>query len=311
VMHDVYAKIHVGKLHNKIHKEVQNVLDKTVGAVVSAGWKGCTATIDSQKVTLENSARELLDPVLEKKAEFLVKIKDAIVGTLSPILEEISKPVITPVMEKIQSPVFNMYEVGIRTFHEQMSEIIAGGMKPKAVSKFLKETSYYWGPLRPAYKKIRDLTRSDAMEILSDILYEVRWWHIEDMFEDRLRKLTNRAVFTFCSELENGRSDTGVVLKETLMKFSHDAQIAGVLDVVSIFEKIIMPPFRQKVIPAVKDIISPISELIPDAVKTFLDPDKLVEQIMNDSVKEIIHNLVAGSSRSTLAKLDDVAAKLG
>lgn len=315
IMHEVYAKISSGRTYWLIHNKMQDMLDSSVGAVVGAGWKAVVTAVSSQSKLIEDKAREVIGPVMQKKVEFKNMIKDAIVGTMSPILEEISKPVLNPVLEKMQAPIFNMFETGLLTFQEKMNEIIQGGMKPKDVKRFLRRINYYWGDLRPAYQKIRDLTRSDTMEILSDILYEVRWWHIEDQFEDRLRELVKRAVYTFCTEVEGGegrepRTDTSNVLKEVAMKYSHDAQIAGLLDTVSIFEKIIMPPFRQKVIPAIKDLISPISGMIPDAIKMFLDPDQMVDDIMEGAVQDVIKNVVTASSKGILSKLDAVAAKV-
>jgi len=53
-----------------------------------------------------------------------------------------------------------------------------------------------------------------------------------------------------------------------------------------------MPFFNKLVLPACKEIIDPLSDIIPDPMKQFIDPndmfDKLVNGIIDDSLKIIL-----------------------
>eukprot|EP01029_Cantina_marsupialis_P027229 TRINITY_DN755174_c0_g1_i1.p1 TRINITY_DN755174_c0_g1~~TRINITY_DN755174_c0_g1_i1.p1 ORF type:complete len:549 (+),score=161.02 TRINITY_DN755174_c0_g1_i1:49-1695(+) len=318
IMQDVYAKIPAGKTYRMIKGKVQGMLDTTVGAVVGAGWKGCVSAIESAQGTLEETLNEQLDPIFSTKVEIMNKVKDGIVGVLAPILSEIAKPVLSPVLEKLLSPMVDAFAACLKCWHKRANQCISNNWEEKKVKSFKKDLNYYYSsPLYEAYSLFRDFTRSDVMTVLGDLLYELRPWRIEDIVEGRMKGLVQNAIYTFQTEVDGDeeagkapRDDFDAILKEVTMKLTHDMTIAGALEVSYIFECIIMPPFQQKLFPAIKEIIAPISKAIPDLIKNFIDPDEMVDQIMNGALKETIEAIIGASSKSAFEKLEDVCESM-
>ena len=138
-MGPVYRKIPGGRLERKIREQLQKVLDQTVGAGVGAAWKAVTATIDGQKETLEKTARSILGELFEKQAELKNKIKEAILGVISPPLEEISKPVMKPVCDCLMAPLVASYKELVFSFFERMTKIINDGVKSEDIKEFVRD----------------------------------------------------------------------------------------------------------------------------------------------------------------------------
>ncbi len=144
-MGPVYRKIPGGRLERKIREQLQKVLDQTVGAGVGAAWKAVTATIDGQKETLEKTARGVLGELFEKQAELKNKIKEGILGVISPPLEEISKPVMKPVCDCLMAPLVASYKELAFSFFERMTKIINDGVKSEDIKEFVREIRWCAG----------------------------------------------------------------------------------------------------------------------------------------------------------------------
>ena len=166
-MGPVYRKIPGGRLERKIREQLQKVLDQTVGAGVGAAWKAVTSTIDGQKATLESGARAVLGELFAKQAELKNKIKEAILGVVSPPLEEISKPVMKPVCDCLMAPLVASYKELVFSFFERTTkacrargccraarvhrtrtrawrwQIITGGVKADEIKEFAREIRWF------------------------------------------------------------------------------------------------------------------------------------------------------------------------
>jgi len=79
---------------------------------------------------------------------------------------------------------------------------------------------------------------------------------------------------------------------DVLKKFEEDAKTATTLFYFKIFSDIINPFLNKLVLKPCNKIIEPLSDMIPDTMKQFIDPaemfDKLVKGIVDDTIKTII-----------------------
>ena len=333
-MRPVYDAIPGGRLERKIRAQVQDGLDKTVGAAVGAAWKVAVQGIESQKETLESKARENLGPIFEKQAELSNTVKDKIVGIVSPALEEISKHIMTPICSCLMGPLVHSYKKLVLSYHKRMTTIISESSSPEELEKglayFTRQIRWWWGPMRPAlreiYRAFREGYEDDEPESsgftitvnIGDILdcfQGVRPWQVEDAFESRLRETMGAAIFTFADEVANVREggaepDLNKILQQVTRMMVHDAHILVRKAVTDIFIMVIQPPFKKKVDPLIKDILEPLSSAIPEPLKVFLDIDKLAIGCMDNILTETITNCVKPASKPVLTMLDSLQSDL-
>lgn len=333
-MRPVYDAIPGGRLSRKIRAQVQDGLDKTVGAAVGATWKVAVQGIESQKETLESKAREALGPIFEKQAELSNTVKDKIVGIVSPALEELTKPIMTPICNCLMGPLVAAYKALVVSYHKRMTTIIAEGTSPEELDKglnyFTRQIRWWWGPMRPAlrqiYRAFREGYEDDEPETsgftitvnIGDILdcfQGVRPWQVEDEFESRLRGTMGAAIFTFSDMVTQTREggaepDLNNILNQVTRMMIHDAHIIVRKAVTAIFLLVIQPPFKKKVDPLIKDILEPLSSMIPEPLTVFLDINKLAIECMDNILTETITNCVKPASKPVLSSLDSLNGDL-
>jgi len=73
---------------------------------------------------------------------------------------------------------------------------------------------------------------------------------------------------------------------------------------------VLVPPFKKRVDPLIKDVLEPITGLIPDILKTFLDIEKMASEIMENIVNQLIANCVVPASEPVLKTLDSLPTDL-
>lgn len=327
-MGPVYAKIPRGRMERKIRSQVQDFLDNTVGSAVGGVWKGAVSGIESQKETIEGKAREVLGTLFEKEAELKNTIKEKILGIIQPPLDELTKPIMTPICNCLMGPLVAAYKELLFAFHRRMTKIIADGVEEAALKEFLRDIRYWWGVMYPAlrqiYRAFREGYDDDEPETskvsfkikvnigdIVDMLHGVSAWTIERQFEKHLRKHMSKAIFTFASDLEETKADPTATLNNTMKKFMNDAKIAITKDVQKIFKLVLMPPFKKTVDPLISGVLSPISDVIPEPMKMFLDPEKMASEILENVMLDVIDSAVEAGATDVLSMLDSVPSELG
>mmetsp|Transcript_70890 Transcript_70890/g.125252 ORF Transcript_70890/g.125252 Transcript_70890/m.125252 type:complete len:574 (-) Transcript_70890:334-2055(-) len=339
-MGPVYDKIPGGRLERKIRQQVEKVLDQTVGAVVGAGWKAVVSTIDGSKGKLEEAAKGALGQIFDKEAELKVTVKDKILSIISPPLEKLSKPVLTPICNCLMAPLVAAYKELAIAYWGRMNKILtevdaAGDADAKVkalndgLARFTRDIRYWWGVMRPAlrqiYKAFRDGWSDDEPETgavtfsvtvnlgdIIDMLDSVSPWQIEDQFETSLRRMMGRAIYTFAKTVEDDKDAVHKdVVKAVMGKLVHDSKAQVRLDIQEIFLLVLGPPFRKTVNPLIKDVLEPVASLIPDALKSFLDIEKMAQDIMDNVLTETIANCINPASEPVLKMLDSLPTDLG
>jgi len=291
-------------LRRKVEAKVQEMLDKSIGAVVGSAWKACLTTIAGMKDPVQKKIEEQIQPIIETQIEFKTKIKDAIMNTVTPILEKVANPVMEPVMTHLLDPIFEAYIRNMEIFSQHMQEL--GGKDSsehkKEIKRLLRRADYYWSYMHDSYAKLHKLTRSDGMQILSELCSGIYRWTIEDRIEDDLRLMQKKALYTFWDDLQKEEETTpetfSAVVAATLEKMAHDSKMAVLNAFVGILMDGLSTAFKRDVIPAVQEIVSPIADAVPAFVKDppFLDINGLVEEILMETLEDACRAVVRPSA---------------
>jgi len=304
----VYAKI-TGPwiIRNKIRDQVLKTLDTFISAAVAPSWKVMDTTVSELRPKIEPTIKEMVDPIGKLERELIDKIKAGAMSVITPILEEHVKPHVSKIVEVIKSPMAEAYADAYRIWDEKVGAFSAKGSVEEVKKEFHHIDGIYncWD-LWVACRKV-------------DVMYEPLWamniifpdiwpWSLIWYAHDDVRGTTDDAVYTFevkilkaleknpdaCKD-EGAAKDLFLTKKGKVMeKFKYDGEKATNQYYAEIIKRIVFPPFNKLVIPACKEIISPVADLIPEPMKQFVDPYQLFDTLVNEIVNESIQVVLRG-----------------
>jgi hypothetical protein len=302
VMGRVYSKI-VGPwiIRSKIRKQVLKMLDTAIGAAVKPAWAAMEKAVEELKPKVEPALTELGTQIGEVEAKLQKEITDAVMSILNPLLAEHVTPHLGNIFAVIRSPMKEAFDEAYRIWNEKIDKA-----EIKGTAEEMKK-----GPFRELDYVARSWAIYDATRKL-DPMYDPLWalnvvfkdiWPYWSIWrgQDTIRAVTDDAIYTFEQKLlesESAASDKDKIKAEVFADFQHDATLHTLKWYAAVFKKIIMPPLRGVVNPAVKEILSPINDAVPDPVKQFINVHKMFAEILNKLVDEIIMSILKGANDS-------------
>jgi len=285
-------------IKNKIRNAVLKTLDTLVSAGVTPAWAAMSKAVEELRPKVEPVIAEMVAPLAKQKEELLDKIKEGCMSIIEPLLDEHVKPHLEKILEIIKSPVVNAYEEAGVLLDKQFGTF-AEKFNPEKPDEHFR-TLDQWS--RWSYWEARHATHKfdilyDPLWALREIFHDITPWSSIYHGQNELRKILDNAIYTYEQEIkrvveEKAEGPCEVARAAVMDKYNEDAHTATVLFYFKIIKDIIMPAFNKVVKPAVKHVTEPLSDVIPDAMKQFIDPnemmDKLLEGIVDDSIKHIL-----------------------
>lgn len=80
-------------------------------------------------------------------------------------------------------------------------------------------------------------------------------------------------------------------MSEVAASFIHDAKVRACEDMQWIFSSVLLKPIRKEFLPTIKAVLSPIADIVPDALKSLLDVNQMVDEIFTDVVHGAIYQV--------------------
>lgn len=296
---------------NTIMKTVEGV----VGAAVEAAWKAICSAIDEVKKPIEDAVRKVVEPIFAKEKELKEKIKETIMGTVDPALQQIVVPPLAKVLDVLMKPIRESYGELFKSWlklGEIFQKIVAEhGADEKGIKKWMYESywevRYYWGPMRNVIDKVEEIAK--PLDLLGEVVSYVRSWRITSKIIDRQRKLLTNACYTVTVDLGETK-DPRAAIRKTAERLLHDCQIQILNEYFSILKAVVMPPFNQEIIPKVVKLIEPLDSLIPDALKDLINPLKTLDELLTDLVETMVRNCVDQAAKDDPARLAESFSQL-
>jgi len=296
----VFEKLHVipGMVRRKARDSALKVLDTLVSAGVTPAWGAMSKVVEELRPKAEPIIKELVDPLAKLKEELIEKLKDGCMDIIKPLLEEHVIPHLAKILEIIKSPVVTGYEVAGKLLEKQLGVFASKFDATKPEENFRElDTWSRW-----SFWEARSATQEfdilyDPLWALHEIFHDIYPWSSIYHGQNELRKMLDNAVWTYQIDIkkaveektENPCESANV---DVLKKFEEDAKTATTLFYFKIFSDIINPFLNKLVLKPCNKIIEPLSDMIPDTMKQFIDPaemfDKLVKGIVDDTIKTII-----------------------
>jgi hypothetical protein len=302
VMGRVYSKI-TGPwvIRNKIRDQVLKTLDTFISAAVAPSWKAMDTTVGELRPKIEPTIKEMVDPIGKLERELIDKLKAGAMSVIKPILEEHVNPHLSKIVEVIKSPMADAYTDAYKIWDEKVAAFSAKGTADEVKKEFkhLDSIPSSWD----IYKACQKV----------DVMYEPLWamnvifpdiwpWSLIWYAHDDVRGRTDNAVYTFEHKISKALEKNPEATKEegaakelyntkrakVMEKFKHDGEKATVEYYAEIIKRIVFPPFNKLVIPACKELIEPVADLIPEPMKQFVDPYRLFDELINGIIDESI-----------------------
>jgi hypothetical protein len=302
VMYKIYGKIQgPWMVRNGIRNQVLKALDTMVSAAVNPAWAAMAKVVEELRPKIEPTIKEMVGPIFKAEADLIEKMKQGALSIIDPILKEKVTPHLGKIVEVIKSPMKEAYDVAFTLFDEEITKFeVKGGINE--TKKEFHHLDWYarsW-KMWPALTKIEVMY--EPLWALHIIFEDIWPWGLIWNGYDELRTRTDNAFYTFeqrliqSMEAENPSDPKALVEKikaGVLADFKSDAQKSTLNYYAAIMKTIVMPPFEKVVIPACKTIIDPISDLVPEPLKQFIDPSQMFEDLLDGIIDGCIETILS------------------
>jgi uncharacterized protein YjgD (DUF1641 family) len=307
VMGRIYSKISgPWIIRNKIRNSVLKFLDTTVSAAVSPAWKAMAGAVEQLRPKIEPIINEMTDPLAKAKKDIMDKIKEGVLGVVNPLMDEHVKPHLGKILEIIKSPMVEAFDESYHIFEQEIDD-------------FTKEANL--ADTSKGYERLNYVPRSYHMWRATDkldVMYEPLWllreiftdiypWSMIWNAQQDIRNKVDNAMYTFqhkvAKQLEtdanaknDGEASKAIIQKskeDTLDELKRDGEVRTVELYVEIMKAIVMPPLNATIVPACKMILQPLADLIPEAMKQFIDILAMFDKLIDDLVTAIIENILS------------------
>jgi hypothetical protein len=303
VMGRIYDKIQgAWQIRYMIRNKVLSILDGMISSVVAPAWKAMASAVEKVRPEAEPKIAAMVDPIGTAEGELINKIKEAAMSAITPLLEQHVTPHLQKIMEAIQKPMVDAYDDAQKFYDEKVGAFEVKGPKADLPKTFgdldrLQYSSEIWA----CQHKIDVMY--DPLWALHVVFSDIYPWSMIWKGHNSIRRTFDQAVYTFEQKLiktaeENeaclsyGKATNDSCRSAVMEDYKFDSNLRITRWYMKAIKAIIMPPFNAVVIPACKAIITPIGDTVPDAMKEFVNIEKLfdeiVEGIIDDSIAVVL-----------------------
>jgi len=302
VMYKIYGRIQgTWTMRNQVRNQVLKGLDTMVSTAVVPAWVAMEKGVAELRPKIEPTIKEMVGPIFKAEADLMDRMKSAAMSIIDPILKDKVSPHLSKIVQVIKSPFSDGFKESIKMFEEEIDKFNIKGDINETKKEFY-QLDYFarsW-KMWPAISKVEVMY--EALWDLHTIFEDIWPWELVWKGYDELRLRTDNAFYTFEQRLiqtmEQEQTDQPKELLEkiksgVLSDFLIDSQKSTLNYFAVVMKTIVMPPFSKVVIPACKTIIEPISDLIPEPLKQFIDPQSMFEEILHNIIDNSIENVLS------------------
>jgi len=309
IMGRIYGKI-TGSwmIRNAVRNQVLKTLDTIISTGVAPAWKAMATTVEELRPKIEPTIREMVDPIGKAEGELVEKIKDGCMSIINPILQEHVTPHLSKIVACLTAPMNDGSETSYQLFEAKINEVEFIGNKDDALKAFHSKGLNWYSRSWDMYKATEKANvMYEPLWALNVIFPDIYPWSLIWDAHDDVRHLMDNALYTFevhvCKSLEEdekaaadaeaSKALIARVKAKVMEDYRVDGRCATTLYYGRIIKKIVMPPFNGLVIPACKEILSPLAEAIPEPLRQFIDIFQLLDDVLNGIIDGCIETVVS------------------
>lgn len=283
---------------------VRGLLVKTCAAACTAAWAGSKPALDLAKTVVEEKVIPGIQPIIDAQ----VQLRDQIVGIVgavtTPVSDKLRDTIFAPLMGMVLGPMGEAFKAAVKGFNVQTESKMANLKDEKVYQSMISDVSYsYWtqSPMVDAYQIIRNLDET-ALGTFCDAIPGVSAWSFIYKLDSMLRNLLRRAIYTmhqFCADME-----PAAALAKTLAQLVHDAKLCFCAVVSTGIKYMIGDFFDENLIQPCLELVKPVAEAIPEAFKTLLSVEGLLEEALNMIVEKTIDACTGDAAKGSSGAID-------
>jgi len=299
IMGRIYAKIQgAWQLRNLIRNKVLQVIDGLVMAAVTPAYKAMETVVNEIRPKIEPVIKELVDPIGTAEGELINKLKEGAMSIINPLLEQHVTPHLAKIVEAIQKPMVEGYEGSYKLWEEAITKYEVKAPKEDLPKSFgdldrLQYSSEMWQLVH------KTDVLYDPLWLLNVIFPDISPWTLIWRAHDEMKRTLDNAVYTFEQKLvksadesdaclADGKATNDKIRAEVFEDYKFDAMLKTTMWYSGSIKEIIMPPFDAVVFPACRSLMNALTDSIPDAMKQFISPERLFEDLVNQIIDECI-----------------------
>jgi len=281
-------------VRNSLRNAVLKTLDTLVGGGVSPAWKTMSFSVEEIRGKIEPQLKELVDPVGTAKRAVTDKITDAVMGVVTPLLDEHVKPHVKKIVDILTAPVRDAYEESFKIFEEAIGKFAETADMQKLSFRELDWTAGSYWTMRNATSKLDVMY--DPLWLLREIFSEIYPWSLIWNGQDAIRKRMDNAIYTFEERLkkkleekpDSGKEIIEEVKQSVIQDYKFDSEVHKTEFYTEIIKIIVMPPLGKVLGPASKAVLDPLDSVIPEPMKQFIDLQEEFDNLIDTLVDKMI-----------------------
>jgi len=295
-------------IRNAIRNQVLKTLDTIISTGVGPSWKAMSSTVEELRPKIEPTIREMVEPIGKAEGEVVDKIKDGCMSIINPILQEHVTPHLSKIVACLTSPMTDAFDESFKLFEAKVDSFEVKATRDDS-KKHFKEKGFHW---YARSWEVYSVTRK------ADIMYDPLWalnvifpdiypWTLIWVAHDTLRGKMDNALYTYefhilkaleedekiGADAEAAKALCAKIKAQVFEDYKTDARLATVLYYSDIMKRLVMPPLNALVIPACKEILTPLAEAIPEPLRQFIDIFQMFDDVVNGIVDGCIQTIVS------------------
>lgn len=288
------------KLRSMVNDKVEGTIATTVGGAVGAGWNGANRGMEQARPPVEAKLKENVGKIVEAEKSVSDKAVDSVSGVVDPVAARVAAPATEAALPSMMGPITAALKelIAVFTLHSaEADKSIAAGQNESQVWRDLASLPRYYSTLRDAEEKLDKMRELlSALEKFPQLRFGASEMEgvVRSVLEF-LQALLDKAFYTLqhlFGEKVKGGADKAAAVKdardETHRRLTHDCKLALFETVKSQLLTVVLPSIREEVLEPCKSAMDPVTEAIPDFLKSIMDPD----DILDETITKIVGNAV-------------------
>jgi hypothetical protein len=305
VMPSVDNKLYDAKMPYFLRSRVRKSFVSTCNSFVSGGvkpaWDAAWAAAQKVRPDLKEQVEKLGTPLNEQKAKLKGDISSKVAEKAKEVFQsEGVKPHLDPFLDAVFEVLSGGFYL-LPTLFDKVIADIKGDWKPSENRCGLVRSQGWWG-VRDAYYKMWDLY--DPLWLLNQV-FDCSPWTVIYRAQKLVEDLFRNALYTFEFLVAEEGLDKAAAAAKTRQMLVNDSVTGFLYTVTKVLTGLLERTWEKLVIAPARELVRPLADAIPDAMKTFLDPIDL----LNDVLEDVLFQLGSALTEPLAPKMKELLAK--
>jgi len=278
-------------------------------AAATAAWQGVTTTVGQLKSTLVTAAKAVLGPLCEQEPKIVIKVQAAIIDKIQPPIQKLTGDVAAKIFSVVLEPISLFYVCAVKGF-TQVMKANEGAIQADA-KKLYRLRVNVWSHGSDSMLQVGGCWAADtamralaALDALAPILGGKDASSLAFSTTRAVAKLLEKAVYDVERQIEMGMGAIAAIATTT-GKLVNDCQLMLETFILEMLGGIIVEPVSEQIKPLIEAPLEPLNSLIPDALKDFLDLQRMAGSIVDGTLVTLLKGIVTPAMANQRTKISN------